>query len=1842
MNANPMREKIAIVGMGVHLGSCTSLEEYYLSVLLGRQHFRPLPPDRWKGLNELRDTLAATGLPDPAALRGAWVEELTIDPLRFKIHSEETQHPTQQQLLMLHVAEQAIQDAGLADRAGPGANIAVIIAMETELEIHHCLSRWQVPTALDAAGIALETRAEHARTDALKNAVFSDHEHYSPSERPGFTGNIIASCIAALLDFTGPAFTVSSGENGVCRALEIAQNLLASGEVEAVVLGAVDLGGGLESVLARHAAHPVQAQPSTMSWNQGTTGWAIGEGAGAIVLKRAADATNDRIYAHLDSLAIVQAEPTGLGGAPTAAAVAEAARQALAQPGLEAAAIGLLEVSGSGIAAEDAAEMAGLTQAYQGPNGALTCALGSSKAHVGHTFEAAGLAAIIKSALALYYRFLPGVPGWQGPASAALAGSRFYVPELSRPWLPGPAQPTLRAAVSSLAADGTSAHLLLSEGSHPVAGQPSPYLLRGGERLFPLRAASVEGLQPQLAEVEAQLATSSYWQLSDQLCTALGQLPAGETLVLVAASGVELGREIRFFRQQLAAGLAPGASLQTPAGSFYTTRPLGAAGKLALVYPGSGSPYLGLGAMLLQAFPMLYDELGTHSFDSTVALNGPLYPRQLFAPSQAQQQAQEQAFQADAMTMILVGCTFARLYTKVLQEGLGVRADAVLGHSMGETSAMWYSQQLWDTTQVNEKFLQASLFREKMGGRLTLLADVWQLPEAEARARWSTRLLHQPAGRPGYASLADWFRAEVQPWARRVYLTFINTDTEIILSGDGPELDELLSRWQLPNVPLTINNATHHDFCRELTADLLTMHHQPIQGTPDKVYYSGVTAAPLPVTTEGLAHNALEVCCQPIDWPRLVRQVAADGYALFLEIGPNATCSRWIQELLPGPRYAALPMDRKGASVLRSLTGLMARLLAHGVPVSLAPFYEPAPARPPTRKTLHQTLRTGGSHQEELVLTPANRQLFAAARRESAPALVAELATPVLGALPTAGEPAFRQQASCAASLTEMALTPAAPVAENGLALQDYTSTLHLQGKTVIWDEADLLTFATGRIQDVFGPAYAPIDAYRRRVMLPMPPYLLVSRVTHLDAARHEYRPSRLTTEYDIPYHSAFATDGQIPWAVVVESGQCDLLLISYLGVDFQNRGEYVYRLLDCTLTFTDDLPFEGQTLRYDLAIDRFVRSGDTLLFFFHYRCYVADRLVLKLDGGCAGFFSDADLALGQGVVLSPAERRERASRPRQFFAPLLECAKTAFSTADLLALVRGDVVSCFGEAYQPHGRNPSLRLPPREILLLDRITRVDRQGGSAGLGYLEAEKDLDPDDWYFPCHFRDDQVLAGSLQAEGGGQLLRFYLLLLGMQRLTKDARFQPVLDRPQKVRCRREVPAKAGKLLYQLDVKEIGLVPQPYVVADLAIVYQGQVAVYFENLGLRLQEKSEPAYRAAELPRQQGVYVKPIAGPVLFSEYHITQLALGSVHRCFGDEYRGFEGRPLLRLPNTDLQLISRVLSSTGTRRVFNGKPVLVSEYDVPADAWYFTQNAAPVMPYSILMEIALQPCGFLGAYLGTALLFPDKELFLRTPDGDGNLLRDVELRGQTITNRVCLLSHTTLGGIVLQRYSYELSVEGEPFYRGTASFGCFTRDDLTNQVGLDRGTHVAPWHETARPTNGLSFKLNSLFGRLKLYQAPDPAAPQLHLASGQLNLLDTALVVPGGGRYEKGYVFARRAIEVHHWFFACHFYQDPVMPGSLGVEAMLQALQVFALQQNLAAGRAGATFQQLAPHQTKWKYRGQLQTTDAEMSLELHLKTIEHTVHTITLIADASLWRGPLRVYEVTDLGLVIQSQ
>lgn len=893
-----------------------------------------------------------------------------------------------------------------------------------------------------------------------------------------------------------------------------------------------------------------------------------------------------------------------------------------------------------------------------------------------------------------------------------------------------------------------------------------------------------------------------------------------------------------------------------------------------------------------------------------------------------------------------------------------------------------------------------------------------------------------------------------------------------------------------------------------------------------------------------------------------------------------------------------------------------------------------------------------------------------------------------------------QQQAIVQASAT--AVLPHPVLYPNHAKVPEYTPPTPIS-KPCIWDYADLVEYAEGDIAKVFGPDYAIIDSYSRRVRLPTTDYLLVSRVTKLNAQMNQYQPCTMTTEYDIPVDAPYLVDGQIPWAVAVESGQCDLMLISYLGIDFENKGERVYRLLDCTLTFLGDLPRGGDTLRYDISINHFARNGDTLLFFFSYECFVGDKLILKMDGGCAGFFTDKELADGKGVIHTEAEIKARnlaLNNPNKpCFNPLLDCAQNQFDYSQIHKLLGADIGGCFGGAHAAHqaqyGLQPSLCFASEKFLMIEQVSNLEVHGGAWGLGSVQGHKQLEADHWYFPCHFKGDQVMVGSLMAEGCGQLLQFFMLHIGMHLGVKDGRFQPLENASQKVRCRGQVLPQSGLLTYRMEITEIGMSPRPYAKANIDILLNGKVVVDFQNLGVMIKEEAEctryladnhastannttknvakntasaaplvstPVSLAAPLmaqlpdltaPTNKGVVpLKHVAAPIApadskyanrvpdtlpFTPYHMFEFATGDIENCFGPDFSIYRGLIPPRTPCGDLQLTTRVVAIDGKRGELKKPSSCIAEYEVPASAWYYDKNSHhAVMPYSVLMEISLQPNGFISGYMGTTLGFPGQELFFRNLDGSGKLLRHVDLRGKTIVNDSRLLSTVIAGSNIIQNFSFELSCDGEPFYQGKAVFGYFKGDALKNQLGIDNGKTTQPWHVQ----HGIvaDSQINLLDKQHRSFNAPK-GQPHYRLAGGQLNFIDKAEIVKAGGKAGLGYLYAERTIDPSDWFFQFHFHQDPVMPGSLGVEAIIELMQTYAIDQDLGAGFNNPKFGQILSD-IKWKYRGQINPLNKQMSLDVHITSVTDDNGKRIIMGDANLSKDGLRIYEVKDIAICIE--
>ena len=168
----------------------------------------------------------------------------------------------------------------------------------------------------------------------------------------------------------------------------------------------------------------------------------------------------------------------------------------------------------------------------------------------------------------------------------------------------------------------------------------------------------------------------------------------------------------------------------------------------------------------------------------------------------------------------------------------------------------------------------------------------------------------------------------------------------------------------------------------------------------------------------------------------------------------------------------------------------------------------------------------------------------------------------------------------------------------------------------------------------------------------------------------------------------------------------------------------------------------------------------------------------------------------------------------------------------------------------------------------------------------------------------------------------------------------------------------------------------------------------------------------------------------------------------------------------------------------------------------------------------------------------------------------------------------------------------------------FGYFTREALDAQVGLDGGKHVIPWIEQNSGQKSAELDLNP--NNFRKILGENSIRHHFYLCSGKLSFSDKIVLVPSGGKFGEGYAYAYKKVNPDDWFFPCHFHQDPVMPGSLGLEAIIQAMQAYAIYQGIGNSfripRFSAVLSKVA-----WKYRGQIIPSTKYMQLDLHVKNI-----------------------------------
>jgi acyl transferase domain-containing protein len=438
-------QKIAVVGLGSLFPDAKNTEQFWQNIISKKVSVKPLPDDILESDIYYRPELfTALNKQDKTITKvAARIEDLAFDTVRrYKIPPSVAEHMDENQHAALETAAQALQMNNLEsvskDRVGVifgngmvGTQYGdALVRVQFQLIEHHLRSHPEFQKLSDQQQTDI---IEYVRANALKGSL-----PITEDSAPGILPNIIAARISNVFDFHGPSFTVDAACASVLAAIITGIQALYLNEMDAVICGGSDLPLkqlGFIFFSAINALSPDGSFP----FDKRANGFVMGQGAGAVIIKRLEDAIRDKdqIYAVITGYGEASDGKGKYIAAPNAEWQARTIEKACKMAGYPVDTIELVEAHGTATIVGDVVEIDGLKQAFNnlGYTRKNFCGLSSVKSNIGHLKSAAGIAGFIKAALALHHKKLPPTAGFQEiNPKLQLEDSPFYILDDLRDW----------------------------------------------------------------------------------------------------------------------------------------------------------------------------------------------------------------------------------------------------------------------------------------------------------------------------------------------------------------------------------------------------------------------------------------------------------------------------------------------------------------------------------------------------------------------------------------------------------------------------------------------------------------------------------------------------------------------------------------------------------------------------------------------------------------------------------------------------------------------------------------------------------------------------------------------------------------------------------------------------------------------------------------------------------------------------------------------------------------------------------------------------------------------------------------------------------------------------------------------------------------------------------------------------------------------------------------------------------------------------------------------------------------------------------------------------------------
>ncbi len=856
-SAADTRRQVAIVGIGCRFpGGVVDPASFWKLLSEGVDAITEIPASRID-LGRYFDPRPAT----PGRMMSRWggfldrIEE--FDPEFFGISPREAAYLDPQQRLLLETACEALEDAGQDTQRLNGSPTSVFVG------------QW---------------------VSDFESRVFSDPEGVDFHATTGSGRYAASGRISYVLGLRGPSLTIDSACSSSLAAVHLAVRSLRSGE------SSLALAGGANIILQpqisiAYSQNRMMAPDGHCKFGDASgDGYVRSEGVALVALKLLdrAVADGDRIYAVIRGSAVNNdGRSSGVLGRPSQVGHEEMLRSAYRDAAVSAAQVGYVEAHGTGTRAGDPVEVCALG-AVLAPGRAHgeRCWIGSVKTNIGHTEGAAGIAGLIKAALALHHGAIPASLHFVNPnPNIPWSALPFDVPAASCEW-PASAGPRT-AAVNSFGIAGTNAHVVLEQAPARAAVESIEPARRAALLLLSTRG---EGALRSLALRHAELLEAADGPSLHEVCWAAAtrRTALAWRAALVAESRAEMASALRGFAAGEPAAAQGQVDVESP------TRP-----GLVFVFPGQGAQWVGMARELMASEPVFSDALQACDAAARPWLGVSIREQLLAAP-------ESDTWRLDRIEVIQpVLVALAIAYAQLLRS-FGIEPDAVVGHSMGEVGAA-HAAGVLDLDQAMRIICRRSALMGRTSGRGAMA--MVDLTQADAERRLT--------GREALLSVA----AQNSPRA-------------CVVSGDP----EALRQWM---VELDAEGV----FCRRVKVDVAS-HSPQMDGPAAELARELADLVPcqaaVPIHSTMLARAADGREFDAAYWARNMREpvrftdgvtgLLEQGATCFVELGPHTMLSGAVLQTAQarGLAATAVACGRRDAPEPAALLGVVGALWVAG------------------------------------------------------------------------------------------------------------------------------------------------------------------------------------------------------------------------------------------------------------------------------------------------------------------------------------------------------------------------------------------------------------------------------------------------------------------------------------------------------------------------------------------------------------------------------------------------------------------------------------------------------------------------------------------------------------------------------------------------------------------------------------------------------------------------------------------------------------------------------------------------------------------------------------------------